>query len=68
MTGPRPLAVIGLGVIAKFYLAAIEADPSFTLAAVCDRDEAALARPRAAASPPTATTGNCSPPTGSWPG
>ncbi|GAB2687680.1 Gfo/Idh/MocA family protein [Kitasatospora kifunensis] len=51
MTGPRPLAVIGLGVIAKFYLAAIEADPAFTLAAVCDLDEAALAGPRAASVP-----------------
>ncbi|MCX4747947.1 Gfo/Idh/MocA family oxidoreductase [Kitasatospora sp. NBC_01287] len=51
MTAPRKLAVIGLGVIAKFYLAAIEADPAFTLAAVCDLDEAALAAPRAAGIP-----------------
>ncbi|WP_051970142.1 Gfo/Idh/MocA family protein [Kitasatospora azatica] len=41
-TGPRPLAVIGLGVISRFYLAAIEADPAFRLAAVCDLNEAAL--------------------------
>ncbi|MFE0458170.1 Gfo/Idh/MocA family protein [Kitasatospora sp. NPDC058965] len=40
---PRRVAVIGLGVISRFYLAAIEADPGFELAAVCDLDEAALA-------------------------
>ncbi|PYC80519.1 gfo/Idh/MocA family oxidoreductase [Streptomyces tateyamensis] len=40
---PRPVAVIGLGVISRFYLAAIEADPGFELAAVCDLSAAALA-------------------------
>ncbi|MDH6138147.1 putative dehydrogenase [Kitasatospora sp. GP30] len=47
----RRVAVIGLGVISRFYLAAIEADPAFELAAVCDLDEAALAPHRAAGTP-----------------
>lgn len=37
------LGVVGLGVISRFYLAALESSPDFTLAAVCDRDPAALA-------------------------
>ncbi|KOV78073.1 Gfo/Idh/MocA family protein [Nocardia sp. NRRL S-836] len=36
------LGVVGLGVISRFYLAALEKSPDFTLAAVCDRDPAAL--------------------------
>ncbi|SER14010.1 Predicted dehydrogenase [Lentzea xinjiangensis] len=36
------LGVIGLGVISRFYLAALERSPDFTLAAVCDRDPAVL--------------------------
>ncbi|MGF1428811.1 Gfo/Idh/MocA family protein [Kitasatospora sp. LaBMicrA B282] len=51
MTAPRKLAVIGLGVIARYYLDAIAADPAVTLAAVCDLDEAALAEHRAAGVP-----------------
>ncbi len=39
---PRRLAVIGLGVISRFYLAAIEQSPDTVLAAVCDLDEANL--------------------------
>ncbi|GAA1964523.1 Gfo/Idh/MocA family protein [Kitasatospora viridis] len=45
---PRRIAVIGLGVISRFYLAAIEADPRFELAAVCDLDDFALTEHRAA--------------------
>lgn len=37
------LGVVGLGVISRFYLAALERSPDFVLAAVCDRDPAALA-------------------------
>nr|WP_042191107.1 Gfo/Idh/MocA family oxidoreductase [Kibdelosporangium sp. MJ126-NF4]CEL19847.1 oxidoreductase domain protein [Kibdelosporangium sp. MJ126-NF4]CTQ97071.1 oxidoreductase domain protein [Kibdelosporangium sp. MJ126-NF4] len=37
------VGVVGLGVIARYYLAAIERSPVVTLAAVCDRDPAALA-------------------------
>ncbi|MFE9422637.1 Gfo/Idh/MocA family protein [Kitasatospora sp. NPDC006697] len=48
---PRRIAVIGLGVISRFYLAAIEADPRFELAAVCDLDDAALAGHLAAGLP-----------------
>lgn len=36
-------AVVGLGVISKFYLAALERSPAAGLVAVCDRDPAALA-------------------------
>ncbi|MCC8246512.1 Gfo/Idh/MocA family protein [Saccharothrix luteola] len=37
------LGVVGLGVISRFYLAAIASSPRFELAAVCDVDERALA-------------------------
>lgn len=37
------VGVVGLGAIARFYLAAIERAPEFELAAVCDPDPAALA-------------------------
>ena len=37
------LGVVGLGVIAPYFLRAIEADPAVTLAAVCDLDPAKLA-------------------------
>jgi predicted dehydrogenase len=37
------LGVVGLGVISRFYLAAIASSPRFELAAVCDLDERALA-------------------------
>ncbi|NKE60693.1 Gfo/Idh/MocA family oxidoreductase [Lentzea sp. PSKA42] len=37
------LGIVGLGVISRFYLSALESSPDFTLAAVCDRDPAALA-------------------------
>ena len=40
---PCSFAVVGLGVISRFYLAAIEAAPNARLAAVCDLDEANLA-------------------------
>lgn len=40
---PLRLAVVGLGVISRFYLDAIAASPHTELAAVCDRDPAALA-------------------------
>jgi predicted dehydrogenase len=40
--GPRRLALIGLGAISRFYLAAIEQDPGLELTAVCDLDEANL--------------------------
>ncbi|WP_063775083.1 Gfo/Idh/MocA family protein [Streptacidiphilus anmyonensis] len=36
------VAVVGLGVISRYYLAALEASPTARLAAVCDRDDAAL--------------------------
>ncbi|WP_246107553.1 Gfo/Idh/MocA family protein [Saccharothrix saharensis] len=36
------LGVVGLGVISRFYLAAIASSPRFALAAVCDLDERAL--------------------------
>jgi predicted dehydrogenase len=46
MTGPHVirLGVVGLGVISRFYLAAIERLPAFQLVAVCDLDDSALAR------------------------
>lgn len=37
------IGVIGLGVIAPYFLRAIQADERLTLTAVCDRDEATLA-------------------------
>lgn len=37
------VAVVGLGVISRFYLAAIQRSPRLRLAAVCDVDEARLA-------------------------
>lgn len=43
MTAPRSVALVGLGVISRFYLAALDASPAVRLAAVCDRDPAALA-------------------------
>ncbi|MFI9269725.1 Gfo/Idh/MocA family protein [Kitasatospora sp. NPDC052896] len=48
---PRPVAVIGLGVISRFYLAALEQAPGLRAAAVCDLEEAALAPARAAGLP-----------------
>lgn len=39
---PRRIGVVGLGVIAKFYLAAIDRLPDWELAAVCDVREEAL--------------------------
>ncbi len=36
------LGIVGLGVISRFYLAALERSPDFTLSAVCDRDPAVL--------------------------
>lgn len=43
MTGPLRVGVIGLGLISRFYLAALRASPAMRLVAVCDRDAAALA-------------------------
>ncbi len=40
---PRRIAVAGLGVISRFYLAAVDRLPEWELAAVCDRREEALA-------------------------
>jgi predicted dehydrogenase len=40
MTAPLRVAVIGLGVISRFYLAALRDSPSMRLAAVCDSDPA----------------------------
>lgn len=39
---PLRIGVIGLGVIARFYLAALDRIPSMRLVAVCDTDDAAL--------------------------
>ncbi|MFC6063355.1 Gfo/Idh/MocA family protein [Streptomyces ochraceiscleroticus] len=39
---PRRIGVIGLGAISRYYLAAIDRLPGWTLAAVCDPREAAL--------------------------
>jgi predicted dehydrogenase len=39
---PLHIGVIGLGVISRFYLAALENLPAMQLAAVCDTDDAAL--------------------------
>ncbi|MER7858757.1 Gfo/Idh/MocA family oxidoreductase [Amycolatopsis japonica] len=38
------VGVVGLGVISRFYLSAVERSPAFTLAAVCDLDPAVLAK------------------------
>lgn len=46
--GRRSVAVVGLGVISRFYLAALDASPAVRLAAVCDHDPAALAAARTA--------------------
>lgn len=43
MTDLLTIGVIGLGVIAPYYLRAIERNPSVRLAAVCDRDPSKLA-------------------------
>ncbi|TDD79063.1 Gfo/Idh/MocA family oxidoreductase [Actinomadura darangshiensis] len=43
MTAPLRVAVIGLGVISRFYLAALRDAPAMRLAAVCDSDPARLA-------------------------
>ncbi|HEV7899538.1 MAG TPA: Gfo/Idh/MocA family oxidoreductase [Planosporangium sp.] len=40
---PLRVGVIGLGVISKFYLAAIDRDPAVRLVAVCDLRDSALA-------------------------
>ncbi|MGH3757032.1 Gfo/Idh/MocA family protein, partial [Actinophytocola sp.] len=40
------LGLIGLGVISRFYLSAIQGLPSVRLASVCDQDEAALSAHR----------------------
>jgi predicted dehydrogenase len=42
MTGFR-VGIIGLGVISRFYLAALDSVPSLTLTALCDRDAVRLA-------------------------
>lgn len=39
---PLRLGLIGLGVISRFYLSAIQGQPSVRLTSVCDQDEAAL--------------------------
>lgn len=39
---PLRIGIIGLGVISRFYLAALDRMPSLQLAAVCDIDDAAL--------------------------
>ncbi|PRY02379.1 Gfo/Idh/MocA family protein [Allonocardiopsis opalescens] len=44
MTAPLRVGLVGLGVISRFYLAALRAAPTLCLAAVCDRDPAVLAR------------------------
>lgn len=38
------LGIVGLGVISRFYVSAVDALPGVTLAAVCDRDPVALDR------------------------
>lgn len=43
MTARLRVGVIGLGLISRFYLAALRASPAMRLAAVCDSDAAALA-------------------------
>lgn len=43
MRSPLRVGVVGLGVISRFYLAALRTVPGMTLAAVCDRDPTALA-------------------------
>ena len=43
MPGPLRIGIVGLGVISRFYLAALRSSRSLTLAAVCDHDEGALA-------------------------
>ncbi|KOX12401.1 Gfo/Idh/MocA family protein [Nocardiopsis sp. NRRL B-16309] len=40
---PLNIGVVGLGVISRFYLAALSEAPTVRLAAVCDRDPAVLA-------------------------
>lgn len=46
MTAPLRVGVVGLGVIARFYLAAIEASPALRLTAVCDHSDEPLRRHR----------------------
>jgi predicted dehydrogenase len=41
---PLRLAIVGLGVIARYYLEAIDASDELVLVAACDRDRARLAR------------------------
>jgi predicted dehydrogenase len=43
VTAPLRVGVIGLGVISRFYLAALRDSPAMRLAAVCDSDPARLA-------------------------
>ncbi|WP_433213102.1 Gfo/Idh/MocA family protein [Microtetraspora malaysiensis] len=43
MTAPLRIGVIGLGVISRFYLAALGDSATLRLSAVCDRDPAVLA-------------------------
>ncbi|RKS09717.1 putative dehydrogenase [Nocardiopsis sp. Huas11] len=43
MRSPLRVGVVGLGVISRFYLRALEESASMRLAAVCDRDPAVLA-------------------------
>lgn len=43
---PLRLGLIGLGVISRFYLSAIQGQPSVRLTSVCDQDEAALSAHR----------------------
>ncbi|WP_433369630.1 Gfo/Idh/MocA family protein [Streptosporangium sp. CA-115845] len=43
MTVPLRIGVVGLGVISRFYLAALRGSATLRLSAVCDRDPAVLA-------------------------
>jgi predicted dehydrogenase len=43
VTAPLRVAVVGLGVISRFYLAALRDSPAMRLVAVCDSDPARLA-------------------------
>ncbi|GHC82177.1 hypothetical protein GCM10007079_22870 [Nocardiopsis terrae] len=46
MSGPLRVGVVGLGVIARFHLAALAASPDWDLVAVCDLDPARALEPR----------------------
>ncbi|MFW6640943.1 Gfo/Idh/MocA family protein [Nocardiopsis algeriensis] len=50
MTGePLRVGLVGLGVISRFYIAALRTVPGMSLAAVCDRDPGVLAADRSGA-------------------